>query len=206
MDQVFDGLLDEDRLVKKQAGDQLLGHIHQMSDAVAHTIHHGDGVGIATLFEHRQVGGALAVNADHVGLDLRPVLRLADITHKNRGQPHRLERDALDLLHGVDLAVRVQIVVHRADSHITRRQNQVRFVDRTHYIHNADLMSLQLQGIHIDHDLAVLAAERGGHGSAGDPGHLIADDVVANVAQLRFAHAFALQRNEADRQAGGVKL
>ena len=51
-----------------------------------------------------------------------------------------------------------------------------------------------------------LPAKGRGHGGAGDAGHLVADGELAEVAQLRFAQALALEGDQAHRQAGGVEL
>ncbi len=64
----------------------------------------------------------------------------------------------------------------------------------------------QLVGIHIDHGLAVLAAEDGGDFGALHHRDLIADLELGEIVKLRFVQALALHRDQADRQAGGIEL
>src|SRR4051812_46976056 len=67
-------------------------------------------------------------------------------------------------------------------------------------------MSFKLEGIDINHDLAVTPAERLRHGSAGHARDLVADGVLTKVAQLSFIHTFTLQGDEADRETGGIEF
>ena len=67
-------------------------------------------------------------------------------------------------------------------------------------------MRLQLERIHIDHDLAIPPAEGLRDGSAGHVGDLVAHIVLAQVAQGCFLESLALQGDQADGQAGRVEL
>ena len=67
-------------------------------------------------------------------------------------------------------------------------------------------MGFELVGIGVDHDLAVLAAERLRDAGAGHAGDLVANLELRQVAQLRFVQAFAFEGDQADRQAGGIEL
>ena len=51
-----------------------------------------------------------------------------------------------------------------------------------------------------------LPAKRLRHGSAGNIGDLVANVVLAKIVELSFVQAFAFQRDQANRQAGRVKL
>ena len=97
-------------------------------------------------------------------------------------------------------------VVERADLDVAGRQDQVGVVDRAHHVHRAHLVRLQLVGIDVDHDLAVLAAERLRHRRAGHARELVADRELPEVAQLGLVQALAFQRDQADRQARRVEL
>src|SRR4029077_16031259 len=68
--QVLDRLLHEQRLVKNDVGDELLGHVGQSGDCLLDAIDHGDGVAVTALLHHRQVNGFLSVDADDVLLYL----------------------------------------------------------------------------------------------------------------------------------------
>ena len=56
-------------------------------------------------------------------------------------------------------------------------------------------MRLELERVHIDHDLPVAAAKRLRHGRTGHIGDLIAHVILARVAQLGFVQTFAFQRD-----------
>src|SRR5579862_4382350 len=75
------------------------------------------------LLQHRQIYRRLSVHPHHIVLDLRRVLRLPHVRHQHRRFPHRLERQRVDVLDIVDLAVGVQIVVQSPDLHVPRRQD-----------------------------------------------------------------------------------
>ena len=113
---------------------------------------------------------------------------------------------SLSVLHVVDLAVDVKIVIVRADFHVAGGQDQIGVVDRADDIHDAQLMRFELERIHIDHNLPVTSAKRHGHRRAGHVGDLVANVKLAEVAQLGFGQAFTLQGNQTHRQAGGVEL
>ena len=74
VEQVLDGGLDEDRLVEDDVGDERLRHVEQLGDGVLDAVDDRDGVGIAALLQHRQIGGSLAVDAHDVRLNLRGIL------------------------------------------------------------------------------------------------------------------------------------
>ena len=68
--QRFDGGLHEHRLIEHHFGDQLFRNIDQLAERLFDAIHHGDGIGVAALLQHRRVDRTLAVHAHDVGLDL----------------------------------------------------------------------------------------------------------------------------------------
>ena len=134
------------------------------------------------------------------------VLGCADIGDAHRGFADHLDRQVVDLLEGVQLAVGVDVVVERADLDVSRGEDQVRCVDGAHDVHGAQLAGLQLVRIGVHHYLAVAATEGLGHAGAGDPGDLIAHLELCQVAQFRLVEPFALEGHQADRQARGVEL
>src|SRR5581483_3264294 len=97
-----------------------------------------------------------------------------------------LERKPVDIRDRVDLTVGVQVVVVWPDLDVAGRKYQVRLVDLANDVHDAELVRLQLERVYIDHDLAVLAAERLRHRGAGDICDLVADVVLPQVTQLRL--------------------
>ena len=67
-------------------------------------------------------------------------------------------------------------------------------------------MGFELEGIGIDHDLPVAAAEGLRHGGAGHARDLVADVELGEVAELRFVEALAFEGDQADGKARGVEL
>src|SRR5262249_15581514 len=111
-----------------------------------------------------------------------------------------------EFLHGVDQAVGVDVIVVRSHLYVTGWQNQVRFVDCADYVHRTELAGGQLVRVDVDHDLPVFATEgRRNLGGLHDC-DLVADRELTDVMQLRLIESFAFQSDEANGQAGGVKL
>lgn len=158
------------------------------------------------LLEHGEVDGTLAVDPDDVGLDGRPVLHPGNIRHEHLGRPGDFQGNPGDLIHGVELAVRLDRVVGRADHDIASRKDRVRPLEGCDHIHQAQLPGLELHGIDIDHDLPVFAAEWLGYRRARCSGYLVTDIKLAEVAQLRLVKALPRQRDQADGEAGSVEL
>ncbi len=67
-------------------------------------------------------------------------------------------------------------------------------------------MRLQLERIHVDHELAVLAAERRRHRRAGHARDLVANLVLQVVVKLRLVQPLPLHGQQAHRQARSVHL
>ena len=206
MDQRADRLLDKLRLVKYDAGCELPGHIEKVRGHLPHGIHNCNRIGIASLFHDREINGRLSVHADHIRLDRVGVSSGADVSDRHVGTADRLERNAVDVGHMLDLAVGVNIVVIRPDLGVARRQDQVGVVHGANHIHHAEPVRPELERIDVDHDLAVLAAERRRYRSPRGRGNLVSNSELAEIAELSFGQALTLQSNQANRQAGRVKF
>ncbi len=74
------------------------------------------------------------------------------------------------------------------------------------HIHGAQLIGLQLQRIHVNHDLAVPAAIGRRNGGAGNAGNLISNLELQVVVKLRLAQPLAFHGQQANGQARGVHL
>ena len=105
-----------------------------------------------------------------------------------------------------ELAIAVNVVVARTDAHVARGKNGVRFVHRAHHVHRAQLRGFQLHRIDVELDLAILAAVGLRNRSTRDVRELIAHIELPKIVQLRFVEPLALQRDQANRQAGGIEL
>ncbi len=116
------------------------------------------------------------------------------------------EGHRVDGIGGRSLCVGIEIVVEGANFDVAGRENQVALVDLADDVHGAKLMGFELERIDVDHDLAILAAERLGHGSTGDIRNLVANIELAKVVELRFIEAFAFQSDQTNRKAGSIEL
>ena len=154
-DDVLDGGFDKHRLIEDDRSLELLRDIEEMSRGFADSVDDGDRVGITALLEDRNVDGVLPVDAHDVGLELAAIDCMTNVAHEDGSVADCLERDAVDVVGRRHLAIGVDVVVLRADADVSCGQNQIGVVDRMDDIHDAELRSLQLQRIDVDHDLPV---------------------------------------------------
>ena len=96
---------------------------------------------------------------------------------------------SIQLLHLLHQAVGVDVVIERPHLHVAGRQNQVALVERVDHVHQAQLPRQQLVGIHVDHDLPVLAAKRRRNLGAFHHRDLVANGELADVVKLRLRSA-----------------
>ena len=67
-------------------------------------------------------------------------------------------------------------------------------------------MGFQFERINVDLNLAIASAVGLRNGSSRHIRHLVANTELGKIFQLRLVQALALQRNQADRQVGRIKL
>ena len=103
-----------------------------------------------------------------------------------------------------NLRVGVNVVIHRTDADIARGKNQVRFVHGAHHVHRAQFVRLQLQRIHVHHDLAVFPAVGRRHRGAGNARDLVANLKLQIIVQLRFVEPLAIHREQANGKTRSV--
>src|SRR5579859_7659168 len=165
-----------------------------MLKRVFNALDNGDGVGVAALLENRQIDGALTVNANNVGLDGLRVNGFAHVAdkHGRLRLADGLQRHGVDIGCRGRLAVGVEVVVVRANLHVAGGENQVGVIDFAHDVHGAQLMRLQLERVHINHDLAVAAAKGLGNRGARNVGNLISNVEASEVLKLGFVEALSL--------------
>src|SRR5262249_37711949 len=121
---------------------QLLRHVEKAGHGGLDAVHHGYGVGIAALFEHGQVHGALAVHPYDVDLNLLGVLGIPHVGHGHRGPAHGFQRQAVDVVNVPELAVGINVIGNGPDADVASRKNQVRVIHRAHDVHGAQLVRL----------------------------------------------------------------
>jgi len=177
-----------------------------MFQPIPDTIDNSDGVAPAALLKNWQVHGVLPVDAHNVGLKRGIILHFADIGHHQLPIPHRLERHSAYLCRRGKLRVGIYVEVPRPDAHITRRQNGVGRVHGAHHIHRAQFIGLQLLRVHINLYLSVLATKGLWNRCSGNTRKLVAYVELSQVVQLSFIQPFAIESNQANRQARGIEL
>ena len=183
-----------------------LGISTQMLERFLDAVNDGDGIGVAALLQNREVNGRLTVHTHDVGLNGVGVHGVADIPDEHGGLADRFQGHAVDELGGRCLAVGIQIVIDGSDFDVAGGKNEIALVDGANHVHGAQLVGFKLQWIDIHHDLAILSAEGLGNRSAWDVGNLVANVVLTEVVQFGFVQTLAFEGNQADGQAGGVKL
>ena len=72
-----------------------------------------------------------------LGLDLVRIFRVTHIRDSDRGLASGLQRKGIDTLHVAELAIRVDVVVIRADLRVPGRENQIRVIHGPNNIHRA---------------------------------------------------------------------
>ncbi len=159
VEQRADGVLDIERLIEDDPGDQVVGGIEEIRYFVLDRVHRRDGIGIAALAQHRLIDRRLAVDTHDVVLNLGRVLGNAHVGHRDRGLPHGLDRRAHDAGHVGELAVGEDGVIERAHAHGARGDDEVGVIDGADHVHRAHGIRFKLLRIDIDHDLAIGAAE-----------------------------------------------
>ena len=96
-----------------------------------------DGVRVAALFQNRQIDGPLAVHTHDVVLQGLRVFGFADIGNSNRRLPYHLERHLVDVGDAAQHAVGVDVVIQPPNLNVAGRQNDVRFANGPHHVHEA---------------------------------------------------------------------
>src|SRR5215472_19013121 len=107
-----------------------------MLEAPFDSIHDGDRVGIAALFEDRHVDGPLTVYSNNVGLAGLCIHCSANVANKYRGLrlADRFQRHGVDVGRAWSLAVGVKVVVEWPNFYVASRKNQLGVVDFPHHI------------------------------------------------------------------------
>ena len=139
-------------------------------------------------------------------MNLVGIFCLADIVHRNPGTSHGLHWDFAQLLHVVDQAIGVDVVIERSHLHVAGRQDEVGSVHSIYDVHRAQLPGCQLEGIDVHHDLAVLAPEGRRNFRTLHHSDLIADRELPHVVKLGLIQAVAFEGYQANRKARGIEL
>src|ERR1700730_15873580 len=201
-----DSLFYKQGLVENDMGFQLCGNIAQRLDGFLDTADHFDSVGISALLLNCYINGLLAVDSDDVVLQRGTVHRLAYVGNKNRPLPLGLERDVIKGLRIGHLGVCIYVVVQGADANITRGQDEIGGVCGANDVHWAQFVRLQLDGIHVHHDLPVLAAEGRRHGGTRNASNLVPYLILQIIVKLRFVQPLPLHSQQAHWQTRSIDL
>ena len=205
-DEIADGQFDEDGLVEDYLSLEDGGNIDEMFEGGPHAIDDRDGITIAALLEDGNVYGALAIDAHNVGLNGAGVFCVSDIRDKNRAQTDGFERNAIDFFRGGQLAVGIDVVITIANLYVAGGKNQVRIVYRVHYVHQAELVCFEFEGIDKDLNLTIRTPKRLRNGGTLHIGDLIAHGELGQVFELRLIETLALESDKANWEARRVEF
>jgi hypothetical protein len=111
-------------------------------------------------------------------------VHLTDILHKDGGAVGELDRNVVEIVDRGGHRIGADGKLGIADLGRARRQGQVLGVDGIDHVERREPLGLQLQRIEIDHDLAVLAAGRGGQGDDVDGRELLPQAIYSVVVKL----------------------
>ena len=79
----------------------------------------------------------------------RAILGVSDVAHADPGIADGLQRNVVELVHVVDEAVRVDVIIERADLNIAGGQDQILIVDGVHHVHHAEVARNQFVRIDV---------------------------------------------------------
>ncbi len=201
-----DGPADEDRLIHVHLEPQPAGRgrLDRGRD-VLRRIDDRQGRG-AFLAEDGEVRRALAVHADHVGLDREPVVDVRDVPDEDRRAADDLERDRVEVGGRRRAPVEEDVVVAAPDPRAPGGEDDVVLLDGVHDVGGGESLGGELREIEVDVHLARGAAVRRGGREAGDGEELHPHEVQAVVVELLLRHRVALHRELGDRDVRSVEL
>src|SRR5262249_46165510 len=150
----------------------------------------GEGAG-ALLAVDGDVDLALAVDAHQAGLDGAGVHRRADVTQVDRVARLDADGDVVELGDGADHRVGVELELVAAEASDAGGYHEVGPAEGIDDVLGRELAGFQLQGIDVDEDGALLAAEDRGRDDALDAAELVADLDAGQVLQFRLVQVGA---------------
>ena len=200
-----DCLADVERLVENQLDAQILWQPDQLRQGLHDPVNDLNRVR-PRLFHDRQIHGPVAVDPDNVALDDRRIGGPRHILQHDRHPVDHLDRDLVHLLHELDHAVGVHVVVELADLDVAGRQQEALRVDRGDDLARRDAARQHALPIQEHRDLPDRPPKAGRHEDAGHIGQLRAHAEVGQVPHLLLAQRLAADGEGADRQAGRAEL
>ncbi len=212
MVETLDRLANIGGLVKKRVKVNARRNAPKVGNGLPYGVDHGHRVG-ARLLVDGKVDGILAVDAHHVGLGFGRVLHAGNVLDEDRHGPaigSRLGRDrniSQDIHQVVaDLRIREKIVVLAPDLDVPGRQDQVGEVDGIDDLDHRKIAGKEFPGIHVDVDLADLAAVDRRLGDVGQLLKLGLDRVVGQIIELDLVHLRIRDGQGDNGNVGDVEL
>jgi hypothetical protein len=197
----LDGGAHENRLIEERRHDEL--RRQQGSDLREFLVDvrvHVERRGIAGLVDSDE-HSALAVHAHDIDLRRESVGDIGDVVHVDGRAVLRFYRDVVDLVDGVRRTIHLDVVLGGAELRGAGGQDEILRADSVDDVHRRQALGLQCGDIHVDGDLALLAAVGPRHRCPGDGGHLATNEVGCVVEQLLLGEPLAFH---ADLQNGHV--
>src|SRR5262249_30329432 len=148
-------------------GDPIGGGGLDGGQEVPHSVHHRQGAGVGVL-EDDDVARPLAVDVDDVLLHRVSVTDVRHVTEQHRGPVHHLDRDGVELVDGRRAGVELDVVLGGPDLGSAGGDDDVRLEQRLHHVVGGEALRRGRCGVHVHHDLPLLAAVGAGDGGAGN--------------------------------------
>ena len=200
----IDGGAHEDGLIEQQLHIQ--GGGQRGADARQDLLDLGDDGerGGATVFQHGQERGAVAVVAHDVRLDGVAVAHMADVADVYGGAVGLLDGQAVECFGRGRQAVEPHHEFVGTDFGSAGGDDQALRIDGVDYVVGREPLRIERFEVDIHHDLAGPSAIGQGKAGALHGSHLGADEVVAVIIERRLAHGVARNTHLQDGNAGGV--
>ena len=143
--------------------------------------------------------GALAIDADDVGLWRESVAHVRDVADVDDGAIDGPDGQIVQLVDDRRRGIGLDRVLEFTDLHGAGGDDEILRVDGIDYVGGRQALGLQGMRIEVHLDLALLAAVGVWDGCALDGGELGADDVGAHVVELLFGEPLAARGRAAGR-------
>jgi hypothetical protein len=171
----------------RSCGGRRLGNDRQQTPDPGDDV---EGRNIAVL-EHVHQAGALAVDADDIGLRGKTVAHMGNVVYVDDRSVHALDGEIVQVPDGGRGAIGGQLVLERSHLDGSGRQDQILHADGVDHVVGGKSSGLQRLEVEIHLHLALLAAVGIGTFSTLDGGQLGADEIQSEVIQLLFGEALA---------------
>ena len=162
--------------------------------------------GSAAVLEDRQEAGALAIDANDIGLLRKTVADLGDVPEQHRNPLPNSDRKGLKLVDQPRAGIELNVVFLRSEARDARRHDHVRDAHRVHDVHLRQALGAGLGGIDLDDDLTLLAAEGARNRQTRDREQPQPEELIGVVGQHLLRQRLGVERDLHHRHVRRVEL